>query len=393
MDDGADVKRNVETFSAVADALADGDSVCLFPEGISHSSGRLEPLRTGAARMAIGAEGAGTRVALVAVGLNFDRKTMFRSRVTVVYGPPFFATDLMPSPAAGDHAAVKALTERISERMRGLLIEADPKADQALVDRVDRLYAAARGRPSDPAERVERRRVIAAGIERLRTDQPDRDDTVLMQLRRYDDRLRRFGLRDRHLDWNVSNREAAAFGAREVVLAIVLLPLCALGFVLYFVPYQLTGFAARLTTKESDVFATAQVFTGAAIYAAWFGLIAAVAWWKLGGDRRADHGPCAACACGCRARGHRTRVRSARRRHAPGSCSGARAPPPAIGCGGAGPSWPTSWTTCTTGWRARGAASEPGDSARPCWYHRRVRPTHAIVRARGRRLLDRPCRR
>ena len=32
---------------------------------------------------------AGTRVALVAVGLNFDRKTRFRSRVVVVYGPPF----------------------------------------------------------------------------------------------------------------------------------------------------------------------------------------------------------------------------------------------------------------------------------------------------------------
>ena len=92
--------------------------------------------------------------------------------------------------------------------------------------------------------------MIAAGIERLRTEQPDRYDTVLMQLRRYDDRLRRFGLRDRHLDWNVSDREAAAFGVREFVLAIVLLPLCALGFVLYFVPYQLTGLAARLTTKS-----------------------------------------------------------------------------------------------------------------------------------------------
>jgi glycerol-3-phosphate O-acyltransferase/dihydroxyacetone phosphate acyltransferase len=283
MDSGADVSRNAETFSAVSDALADGDAVCLFPEGISHSSGRLEPLRTGAARMALAAGRSGTDVTLVAVGLNFDRKTVFRSRVTVLYGPPFSAADLVETSRDDNHAAVSALTERIAERMRGLLIEADPTADQALVDRVDRLYAAARGRPSDPAARVERRRVIAAGIDRLRTEEPGHYDDVLMKLRRYDQRLRRFGLRDRHLDWNISNREAIAFGARELALSIVLLPLCALGFALFFVPYHLTAIAARLTTRESDVFATAQVFTGAAIYGAWFALVGALVWWQVGG--------------------------------------------------------------------------------------------------------------
>ena len=283
MDRGADVARNAETFAAVAEALAGGDAVCLFPEGISHSSGRLEPLRTGAARMAMAAEGNGTAVTLVAVGLNFDRKTVFRSRVTVVYGPPFSATDLLPHDGKDEHRAVEALTDRISQHMRGLLVEADPVADQALVERVDRLYAAARGRPADPRERIERRRLIASGIERLRADRPDRYDEILMRLRRYDERLRRFGLRDRHLDWSTSTDDAVRFTVRESVLAIVLLPLCALGFALFFVPYKATGLAARLSTSESDVFATAQVLTGAAVYAAWFACIAGVMWWLAGG--------------------------------------------------------------------------------------------------------------
>ena len=288
IDKGVDVSKNTESFAAVAAALAAGDAVCLFPEGISHSSGRLEPLRTGAARMAIAAETAGTRVTLVAVGLNFDRKTTFRSRVTVVYGPPFYADDLLEIEGEDDHAAVNALTDRISDHIRGLLIEADPEADQALVDRVDRIYAAARGRSSDPAERVERRRVIAAGIDRLRADRPDHYDDILMQVRRYDERLRRFGLRDRHLDWNVSTREAVDFAAREMLFAIVLVPLCVLGFLLCIVPYYLTWFVARwivarLINRASDAIATAQVFTGAVIYAAWFAFIAGVVWWEAGG--------------------------------------------------------------------------------------------------------------
>src|SRR6476619_6365166 len=94
LDQGADTSRNVETFAAVGAALERGDAICIFPEGVSHSTGRLVPLRTGAARMALSAERAGTRVNLVPVGLNFERKTTFRSRVTVVYGQAFACEDL-----------------------------------------------------------------------------------------------------------------------------------------------------------------------------------------------------------------------------------------------------------------------------------------------------------
>ena len=87
-DEGADVSRNAEMFAAVDAALARGEAICVFPEGISHSSGKLEPLRTGAARMALSALAQGTPVQLVPVGINPHRKTMFRSRMTVIYGQP-----------------------------------------------------------------------------------------------------------------------------------------------------------------------------------------------------------------------------------------------------------------------------------------------------------------
>jgi glycerol-3-phosphate O-acyltransferase/dihydroxyacetone phosphate acyltransferase len=281
-DQGVDTTRNAETFAAVSAALAAGDAVCIFPEGVSHSSGRLEPLRTGAARMALAAEHEGTPVQLVPIGLNFDRKTMFRSRVTVVYGAPFSGRDVLPTDNESDPAAVKALTERIASHMRRLLVEADPQADAVLVDRVDRLYAAARGRPADPAARLARRQAIATGMERLRRADPDRYEAVLLKLRRYDERLRRFGLRDRHLDWNVTTDDATRFALREAEYGIVLLPLCALGFVTFFIPYHVTGFLARKFTRHRDIVATAQVFTGAAVYAGWLAAIVAIVWHFFG---------------------------------------------------------------------------------------------------------------
>jgi glycerol-3-phosphate O-acyltransferase / dihydroxyacetone phosphate acyltransferase len=285
IDQGVDTSKNAETFAEVSAAFAAGDAICIFPEGISHSTGRLEALRTGAARMALAAEREGTAVALVPAGLNFDRKTAFRSRATVVFGQPFSARDLLTTEsgdAADNAAAVRALTDRISEHMRRLLVEADPRADAALVERVDRLYAAARGRPSDAAERLARRRTIAAGMERLRKADPARYDQILMRLHRYDQRLQRFGLRDRHLDWQLSTRDVSTFAVREIAIGIVLLPLSALGFILFLVPYQLTGFVARRVARERDVLATAQVFSGLAIYSAWLVIVGTAVWWAAG---------------------------------------------------------------------------------------------------------------
>jgi 1-acyl-sn-glycerol-3-phosphate acyltransferase len=282
LDQGVDTSRNTETFAAVDDALAGGSAVCLFPEGVSHSTGRLVALRTGAARMALTAERRGGAVTLVAVGLNFDRKTSFRSRVIVLYGRPFsigaFAAD------QDDQAAVRLATEQIAAEMRRVLVEADPQSDAAMVARVERLYSAARGRPQGAHERVARRQSIARGMEQLRVRDEARFEEIAQRLRRYDQRLQRFGLRDRHLDLDVSRRTAARFALREAIAALVLGPVAVAGFVLFWVPYHLTALLARLATRERDVAATAKVFVGVAVYVAWLLVIAAVAW-QAGGAR------------------------------------------------------------------------------------------------------------
>ena len=265
-DEGVDTSKNVETFAAVDAALAAGEAVCLFPEGISHSTGRLEPLRTGAARMALSAAAKGVAVQLVPVGINPDRKTEFRSRMTVIYGRPF---------AVSAGATAAALTEEIAQHMRRLLVEADPDADAALVRRIERLYRSERDLDRDPRSSIGRRRAIAAGIERLRENDPEWYESALMQFRRYDQRMRRFGLRDRTLDWNTSRADAVRFLARELPVALILVPLAALAVVVFAVPYVLTAIVGRLQ-KYSDVTATAKALSGTIFYVTW---CAALMWW------------------------------------------------------------------------------------------------------------------
>ena len=119
---GVFVRNSAEMFVAVEAALADGEAICLFPEGISHDRGRLETLRTGAARMVLASGAKGHPVTIFPVGLNFEHVARFRSRVTTVFGRPFDGDDLVDRFATDPKSAVRALTQRMSERLRPLLV-------------------------------------------------------------------------------------------------------------------------------------------------------------------------------------------------------------------------------------------------------------------------------
>ena len=95
VDAPSEASRNDAMLKACSDALRSGGAVCLFPEGMSHDRPRLEPLRTGAARIFLRATGSSaTPVAIIPVGINFEQKKVFRSRVLILFGRPVETGDL-----------------------------------------------------------------------------------------------------------------------------------------------------------------------------------------------------------------------------------------------------------------------------------------------------------
>ncbi len=87
--DGAPTARNRQAFAHAGRLLATGGLLALFPEGISHDWPALQPLRTGAARIALAAAGQGAAgVSTVAVALVYDDKQRFRSQALVKVGRP-----------------------------------------------------------------------------------------------------------------------------------------------------------------------------------------------------------------------------------------------------------------------------------------------------------------
>ncbi len=110
--------RNEATFRTSRELLARGGVVAVFPEGISHNEPALQPLRTGAARIALGAAAAGTGdVATVAVGLVYDAKARFRSRALVRVGPAHPVAPWVAPYREDPHATVRALTGEMADQL------------------------------------------------------------------------------------------------------------------------------------------------------------------------------------------------------------------------------------------------------------------------------------
>ena len=274
-DAGAEVERNLQTFEAVQRALTAGGAVCLFPEGISHSSGRLEPLKTGAARIALAAAAAGTPVRVVPVGINFQEKAAFRSNVLVAYGPPFAPEAWLDRHRADPVAAARGFTDEIARHLRDVVVEAEPLADVDLVAKVERLYAAARRLDRSPGARLERRRLIATGLGRLRARDPERYAVIYEQLRRYERRRARFGLAERGYLLDVPFAEAARFVVRELAWALALVPVALAGTAVFLVPYQLVRWLVRVPRGLLDQAATWKAAAGLVLYLGWIALLTA----------------------------------------------------------------------------------------------------------------------
>src|SRR5215212_1690540 len=128
-DDPGQMRRNTEMFRAVHDALASGAAVGIFPEGISHSFPAMAPLKTGAARIALGAATLiGRPFPIIPIGLVVRDKGTFRSAALAIIGAPV-AWDDVALAGVESSEAVRTLTARIEAAIRDVTVNLEQWED------------------------------------------------------------------------------------------------------------------------------------------------------------------------------------------------------------------------------------------------------------------------
>lgn len=196
----ADNRRvnNAESFSRSYDHLAGGGVMYIAPEGGSEMERRLRPLKTGTARIALGAEakrGFGLDLHIYPVGLNYEQPRYCGSRQYVRVGEPLRVADWRGAYERDQIRAVKELTRELESRMRSLVLHTTDARQDQLLYRLETLLR--NDEPLPAREHHYRSRALLAQLQRLQADDPTAYHALIQAAEDYRQLLREHGLTDR----------------------------------------------------------------------------------------------------------------------------------------------------------------------------------------------------
>ncbi|MDJ0848145.1 MAG: 1-acyl-sn-glycerol-3-phosphate acyltransferase [Myxococcota bacterium] len=273
--EGGDPARTRVTFARARDQLRSGNAVAIFPEGTTHSDPQLKPLKTGAARLALGAtalaKGAEEApLSIVPVGLYFTAKGIYRSSALMLYGVPLEVPRVALG-ADGEPPAeeVRALTERIREALSAVTLEAEQEEALSLVARAEAIYASTPSSEEPPlVDELGRRRRFVAEYAELRRTRSARLEQLRRRLERYEAELREIGVAPREFD-AARFRPATVlrYLARRVVATVLLAPGVVIGTLTHYPTYRAIGWlATRATRGQHALLSTGKAILGLLLF-------------------------------------------------------------------------------------------------------------------------------
>ena len=248
---------NRETFTRAREILGRGGSIAIFPEGTTHSDPQLHPLKTGAARIALGASL--PSLDIVPTGIYYTEKQTFRSSALVVFGAPI---EVQPEPVdesgEPDREAVDALTRRIDEGLDSVTIQADSHAALALIAHAVEIFF---DEHETLEEEFDMRRRFVEGYHYLCEHDP----------------LRLAILEAGIMNFVWRRRPRRRFGW----MAWLFLPFALAGVIPNYATYRLIGALTNRLTDENETRATFKFVGALALYPLTWLAIATLVWWRF----------------------------------------------------------------------------------------------------------------
>jgi 1-acyl-sn-glycerol-3-phosphate acyltransferase len=266
-DDPDRMDRNAETFAACFDAFARGRLIAIYPEGTTHAEARVQRIKTGAARLALGWESEHpSTLTLVPVGLTFEARKSFRGLVLVSVGLPIPVTSYLGAYREDPVKAVDALTRDLQWAMEAEVVHVDRLDDARLARAVEALYRDElarqvmedRGLGKRDIDPVRLSRSIVDAIGHFKTRDPDRVTALWQRIQAYRASLDQHRVRDETVR---SQRESPARRRRVLTsgAAVLGLPLFVYGAAVNALVYWLPRWLARRMAHRETDYATVRL--------------------------------------------------------------------------------------------------------------------------------------
>jgi glycerol-3-phosphate O-acyltransferase / dihydroxyacetone phosphate acyltransferase len=279
VDAGEDMRQNQRTFAACHELLRQGRCIALFPEGLSHSATRLMPVKTGAARIALGAISIPDEdeesivetmpaLRIVPVGLYYTSKTSFRSEALIRFGQYLEVNRVeLEEDGQPPRPAVRQLSERIEAALQEVTLNVEDDKELEVVTKAEQLFSSLYA-GIDIERSINTRfdfvRRFAAGRKRERERSPANPDALRQRILAYEEELRSVGMTPEHLSlpahsgWHVFRHFLL-----RILLLLLLTPLTIAGALVHLPAYLLCQLIPRLfgTHGVDDIAPTVKILS------------------------------------------------------------------------------------------------------------------------------------
>jgi len=277
--DGSDTGRNLESFERCFDVLARNGVIAVFPEGTSVTEPRLREFKTGAARIALGAEARhefGLDVHVVPVALGYDAKSVFRSRVLISIGEPIRAADWKVRHEDDPHAAATELTAELQRWFDRVIPQADDWHELRFVRRVRRLYQdeLRRRKLAEPGligpelgVKLDLTRRFQEGYRHYREADPSTVDSLRRRVDRLYEMLELVGLPPSALALEPRGvLRSTGFVAGNLAALVLGLPVYLVGLVHNYLPYKGVAVVARVLDPPPEATSGVKLCAGLVLF-------------------------------------------------------------------------------------------------------------------------------
>ena len=271
---------NDQMFSSCYTALENGEHLLIFPEGITRDEPSIGRVKTGTARIVLGARKSGAAgISVVPAGIHYEDKANLRSRASIMIGKPISLDDDIgqfvsdgEDPGPDNREAVRAVTDEIDRRLRDVAPDFEDWKEATALTRAAEITLSHVGGPDEPISLVERD--YLAG---LLSDRPaEKKEAISAALTDYEHELQALALSDDFFR-QPSNRSFWGELIKRVVFGLLLLPYAIAGFFIHLIPFLIVKGVGLLRLAPSAMASLKPIVAILVFGATWV----LSAWWVL----------------------------------------------------------------------------------------------------------------
>jgi len=254
------VHKNEEIFRECYKHLKNNGAILIFPEGTSKTEHRLRKIKTGAARIALGAEAANNYelgLKFIPVGLNYSNPHQFQTKLFLNFGKPISIEPFLNEFKNDEYKAVNELTDFIRQKLEDNIVIVENEELDELIKQIELIYKSkiAHELELDKSQQVWEYlilRDISKMVSFFHKHDLDRVKAFQEKIQSYFNKLSAYDL---PVDILATQRNKQGFvgrGVNTIIYLILGLPFFLYGVVNNYIPYWIPGFFADKITKKED---------------------------------------------------------------------------------------------------------------------------------------------